>query len=447
MAGSLGGGSLGSISLGSGDDSLSTDTVEAVFSGSGTLTVGSPVLAFFYVPPSIVDDPIPTLAYTVYLRDSDLTRIGEIKFTELQLRLVFAGISKWAIQLPADDDIVADIGYGNGVIVQRNGKIILSGPIDRIEQEWSPNTNSIKISGSDDTILLQDRWASPVVTGPPYTSAAYDVRTGIASTIMRDYVNYNVGPGATVARQKSGLILNVIDPVIGGTITGRARFDNLLVFLQSLALSAGDLGFNIIQSSTSNQLIFNVYQPVNRTSGVIFSPRLGNLRGFNYSTQAAEANYVAVGGGGEGTARTFYEQGDSASITLLDRRIEQFVDRRDTTVTGELTQTAVKELASKGTTYSLSITPIDTESLSFGRDYNLGDKVTVVASVAKPGQTVPPSITIQDIVREINITVNYDSGEVIVPAIGTTESGRSSIASLFSRINKTVSRISNLERR
>lgn len=384
--------------------------------------------------------------YVIYLRDRDLTRLGELPFTTLDLRLLFSDVSRWTVAIPADIDIVGDIAYGQGIIVERDNQIILSGPIDHIDYEWSANANQFNLSGPDDTIYLNDRLAYPVPSGPPYTAAAYDVVTGIASTVLRSYVNRNAGAGAPLVRQRAGLVLETVDPLVGISVTGRARFDTLLSLLQSLALSGGDLGFRVVQSETALELIFQVYAPEDKTSGVVFSPQLGNLRAFRYSTSAAEANYVVVGGGGEGTARVFSEQGDAGSVELFDRRIEQFRDRRDTSVPAELDQTAQEELSNKAAKSSLGITPIDTEGLSFITDYRLGDRVTVVANGARRGKTVPPAVIIQDIVREIHILVNQE-GETIEPSIGTPESGKRDLFALFDRITRTEARVRNLERR
>lgn len=386
--------------------------------------------------------------YTVFLRDTDLTRLGEIdQYTQIELRLIHAGISSWIIDLPADLDIVQYIAYGRGIIIRRDDNIVISGPIDYIEHNWDANNNTFRIAGPDDTVYLQDKLALPVTNGPPYTSQAYDVRTGVASTIMRQYVDYNVGPNALAARRRLGLVLETPDPLIGAEVTGRARFDTLTTLLQSLAMAGGDLGFRVVQSETDPELIFQVFQPEDKTGEVIFSPDLQNLKAFRYVTQAAEANYFVTGGSGEGTARTFYEAGDANSIALLDRRIEQFRDRRDTSSIDELTQTTEEELAAKASKSSLSITPIDTDNLSFMDDYRLGDKVRVVANGAKRGSTIPPSVTIEDVIREIRLTVYQDRGEEILPSVGTPESGRADIFNILSRIDRIGTRTGNLERR
>jgi hypothetical protein len=383
--------------------------------------------------------------YTIYIRDSNLERLGEVnRYSRLDLHLCFADISFWALDVPADQDIVQHFQYGNGLIVIKDGVVVFSGPILHIELNWSNSENSYILAGVDDTQLLKNHLAYPVVTGPPYSAQAYDVRTGIASTIMRQYVDYNAGPSAQAARIETGLVLAAADPLVGTTVTGRARFDNLLDLIKSLALAAGDLGYRIIQNGS--QLEFQVYQPIDRTDTVIFSPKLGNLYSFGYSTDTPKANYIIAGGGGEGTARVFEENSDTDSVTTYGR-IEFFRDRRDTSVVAELQQTITEELQAQGAQTTLSISPIDSPSLQFLTHYGLGDRVTVVADSRQTGQTYPLPVIIRDVVREVNISLHPDTGETVTPSIGTANSGSKDILAIFSRLGALSVRTSRLERR
>src|SRR5690606_2488261 len=107
------------------------------------------------------------------------------------------------------------------------------------------------------------------------------------------------------------------DKGLGKNITGRARFQNLLEFLSSLALSGGGLGFRVVQ--VGNNLEFQVYQPSNKTKSAFFSPLLGNLSSFEYSNDNPEANLVIIGGSGEGKDRIIMWKGDNESVTKYGR--------------------------------------------------------------------------------------------------------------------------------
>lgn len=374
------------------------------------------------------------MTYKIYVRDKSLTLIGEIDdFKSLNLVCRFNGVGTWLIDLPADSDMALALTQPQaGIIVVRDGLTLLSGPRLKPYRKWNKDENILTVSGVCDNVWLQRRLALPVVTGPPYSGSEYDVRSGVAETVMRQYVDYNAGPNANTERQVTGLTL-AADGAIGSSITGRARFNVLLEFLQSLAIAGGDLGFKIAQAGSG--LEFQVYQPTDKTATAVFSAGLGNLEGFEYSEEDAELNYVYCGGGGEGTSRTFAEKGDSTSI-IDDGRIEFFKDQRNTTDPTELTQAIDEELAQKAEKTSLGISPIDTQAVSFMTDYQLGDKVTVIVD----------DTSIQDVVREVSISITNE-GEVIKPLIGVPGSIRPEVSNVFRQLRELKARINNLERR
>jgi hypothetical protein len=372
--------------------------------------------------------------YKLYVRDSELNRIVEIdNFNSLDMVLRFNTPSTWVLDLPTDSIAARELSKPNhGINVTHDGETLLSGNVSNPNRKWDSSQDTTTVSGYDDTAWLQKRLAYPVPSGPPYTSAAYDVRTGVAETVIHEFVDYNAGLKALPERQVPKLVLGT-NLGRGNTVTGRARFHSLIERVRALALVGGGLGFRIKQ--VGRKLEFQTYQPTDKTKEVIFSPLLGNLRAFEYSRENAETNYVIVGGGGQGTARTIIERGDSNSITKYGRH-ESFLDQRNTTETNELEQAIDEELEQKAEKYSLSISPIDTESMNFGRDYNLGDKVSVV---------LDESTVIRDVVREIKISITPD-GETILPSIGTPESISKSILGVFDQVKKLGKRIGNLER-
>lgn len=221
---------------------------------------------------------------------------------------------------------------------------------------------------------------------------------------MRQYVDANVGPSAKTDRQ---LLTLAADPLVGGTVTGRARFVPLLELLQALALVSGnDLGFRVVQVGTDLQ--FQVYTPADKTGRDVFSKALGNLREVEYVIDATElATYVYAGGVGEGTARTFDEFPDPPAIVTWGRQ-ERFLDAREAANATELRQAITAHLAERAERTELRLAPVDTDALAFLTDYALGDKVRVVFDGA----------VIDDVVREVTLKLTRD-GEEVLPAIGT----------------------------
>ncbi len=374
------------------------------------------------------------MAWTVFARHPLLLRHGEVDYGSLELVSRFNAVGSWVMTLDGRSPLVQQMtlpGWGIEV-VNDDGLTVLSGPVDKVARERDERSNMLTFFGSDDNTYLVERYVhpEPATAAPPYNTNEHDVRTGKCSTVLRAYVNANLGPGALGPRKVTGLGLDP-DPLAGSTITGRGRWQNMLEFLQGLALEGGGLGFRVKQ--VSNALKFQVYGPVDRSATVQFSVDKGNLASYSYSTARSSANYVYVGGGGEGTARTIQEGQDSAEIVQW-RRIEMFADRRDTTDAGELTQEIAKQLEEgKGET-AVKVIPIDLPGSSYLVDYDLGD--TVSAQVDG---------TVTDVIREVKVTLTPDGPQRVEPSIGTP--GYRDVLKLFRALQKLNGRVTNLERR
>lgn len=376
--------------------------------------------------------------YQIYVRDSELNRVAPVEgFKSLDLVSRFNGVGAFELNLPTNTEAAQELlKPKSGIVVVKNGYNIFSGPVASRKRTWNSSTDTMLIRGFDDNVHLNRRLVYPEKNGN-FSLQDYDVLTGKAGSIIRLYVDVNMGPSALPERRVQKLIFEV-DKGIGEVVTGRGRFHNLLEFCQSLALAGGDIGFKIIQEG--GNLIFKHYVPTDKTKSVIFSPLYGNLVAFEYSKDDPETNYSIVGGSGEGAERLLLQKGDSPSISEYGR-IETFIDRRDTLETDELNQALDEELASKVVKTGLSITPIDTENSTFGTDYMLGDKVSVILN--NPDEKANEPEVIQDVIREVKISITQN-GASVSPIIGTPDSLKSNTLGFFNKVNK---RVSNLERR
>ncbi|MBT2723044.1 siphovirus ReqiPepy6 Gp37-like family protein [Bacillus sp. ISL-46] len=403
--------------------------------------------------------------YEIYVRDASFKRIGEITdFSMLDIIPRFNAVGSFALDLPTDCMASKElIKPKYGIIVKKDGKSIFSGNVTSRKRAFNSSNDTMTFGGVDDMAFLAARLAYPVPSAD-FSLADYDVRTGKAETIMKQYVDVNAGTNAPIVSRKICSIET--DKGLGNTVTGRARFHTLLDLLTSIALSGGGLGFRVVQVDDSLQ--FQVYQPIDKTRSAFFSPLLGNLSSFEYSNDNPEANMVIVGGGGEGAARIIKYKQDNTSIVKFGR-FETFVDQRNTTDVAELYQSIDEELINKAEKNSFNFTPVDTPQLAFSRDYGLGDKVSIV--LTQPNEIVEqeailqfisatqmietqPEITrkfqakldvIQDIVREVKISITPD-GDYISPVVGTEDSNTNAIAGIFDKMKKMTKRLSNLER-
>jgi hypothetical protein len=336
--------------------------------------------------------------YTVYLRDANRNRIAQIDdFDDLEVVLRYNDVSSWVLEVPAGGDASTFLTAQPvaGIAIYRDDTLLLSGPVKRRERRWDEKSDSIVISGVDDTAWLGSRLALQPALGGGYYEE-YATITGPAETVMRQFVDQNGGASSATNRLVPGLTSGT-DYAKGATVTGRSRFGNLLEIEQYLGMLSG-LGFWVYQSGTS--LVFDVYQPVDRRTTVRFSPELGNLGAYEWTEGAPEVNYVYVAGQGEGTARLVIERQDSTSIAAFGR-YEQFRDARDVATTSELEQRGDELITDKGSTSTLAITPIDSGLTAYGRDYRLGDIVTVTVD----------DVDVVDRVREVHIRLRGDSGE------------------------------------
>lgn len=370
--------------------------------------------------------------YDIWVRDEANQLVGLVPgFSEsedpagsLETVLRFNEVSSWVLNTYAGSPAMNALTWRGGIDVVKDGNVILSGPVGKIHRKLSDGR--MVISGPDDLGLLSRRLTVPVVSGPPYTGATQDVRTGAAETIIKQYVNFNAGPSATAARRIDGLTI-AGSTGLGTTITGRARFNNLLEFVTGLAVQGGGLGIKI------QNMIFDVYQPSDKTGEIVFSYEMGSLSDFAYDLATPKANWVICGGGGTGTSRSFYEEGDSESVVKFGR-YEVFKDQRQTTVTSELTQAVREELDGGADVWSFAVETVSLPEMSFFDDYYLGDRVTAVVD----------GVEISSLIQEVKIKVDR-LGERIYPVVKSGGMRGGLLTSQYDKMREIRRRVENLE--
>lgn len=360
----------------------------------------------------------------VEVRDSSLARVGQILPTDLvgfTAVLRFCKVGTWEIPLHATNAMADALrAPGAGIIVTGPNGVLFSGPTTGATKSQTQENplGEWLIKGVTDEVVLGERLAYPTPSTADVAAQvdAYDTRTGVASTIMLGYVNANIGPSAPTARKIAALSL-AADPAVGSTITGNARFQTLGGLLTSLATIDG-LGFGIKQVASALQ--FSVFQPTDRSAYIRMDVDNNMLSKSEYTYQAPEATRVIVAGQGDGADRTLLERSSTTSTTAetaWGRRIEVFKDSRNTSVTAELQQAGDEILTDKGKTLeAISVSPSDDTTMAYGVDWDLGDKVSVVAGTT----------TIALIVTEVGIKISDDGvrigATVGEPAVADDES-------------------------
>lgn len=380
----------------------------------------------------------------VEVRNAQLQRVGQIPeryLVGLSLVPRFNKIGAWSITLPADLPMAYHLRQpGAGIIVTGTSGVILSGDMKSAKSNKTADdpTGVWEISGVSDDGVLGHRIAYPTPTTDDLTMQGdYDIRTGPAETVIKGFVDANMGPSAPLSRQIPGLAVEA-DQGRGTTLTGRGRYETIGSIVDSLALNSG-LGFTVAQDG--NGLEFRVYEPVDRSASIRMDIDNNRLTKSEYSYTAPEATRVIVAGQGSGADRLLIERTSTDSLeaeTAWGHRIEVFKDQRNTAETVELQQAGDEILAEKGITLqSVSVTPSDDQSMNYPEDWGLGDLVSVVVE----------DTTITKVVTEVAILVTED-GVKIGATVGdpVVAAGNDVEAQVISTQSNQETRISNLER-
>ncbi|MGP3686248.1 siphovirus ReqiPepy6 Gp37-like family protein [Streptomyces sp. IBSNAI002] len=331
----------------------------------------------------------------VEVRDKTLTRVGAIPADLLTMDAedVHNNVGTWKLSINAEHPLASILSTpGAGIIVTGPADVLFSGPVTKTESAATATDplGTLKVEGVDDTIILSDMlaWPDPSNGNAASQNFAYDERGGPAETLMHAYVNANCGPSAPANRRRSGLVMGV-DGARGPVVTKAARFQQLGELCKELAEPAG-LGFRVVQRGES--LVFETHAVQDRTKEARLGVVNNTLAGQRVSTSTPLKTRVIVGGDGDGSNRLFVgvDSPDSiASESDWGRRIETFIDERSSTDTAELTQKGTEALADGGKTVTAAqAVPMEDSALDFGRDWFLGDRVSVIVGASEMAAVV-----------------------------------------------------------
>jgi len=379
---------------------------------------------------------------TVEIRDAALNRVGLLVGPELVGATFvsrFNNVGSWTVKIPngfPNADLLRTPGYG--LIVTGPQGVIISGPTlsAQLDQGTEDPQGVWVISGADDSLILEERLAYPDPAEPDVAAQtkAHDERTGFAETVIKEYVDANIGPSAPVERQVPALTIE-LDLGRGDNVFASARFDKLQELSYSLA-APSNIGYTVKQ--IDQDLEFQVYEPLDRTADVRMDIANNQLTRTEYSYSSPKLTRAIVGGAGEAVERIFLEATTTDSVfaeNVWGRRIENFIDNRGSEDTDELNQSALESLTENGTTIvNISVTPTDDANMRYGFDWNLGDKVTVVVD----------TIEAQAVVTEVGISIQTD-GVRVGATVGSTQA-LDFESKLVRKANLSDQRISNLER-
>lgn len=372
--------------------------------------------------------------WRVFTRDSDRQLTGQIDVAqELRWTPVLCRGATWSLSLPPGPQ-AALLPPGAGIVAYGpdSDRPSFSGPVTTLGRASATDGQLVTFSGIDDTARLAERivWPDPDNVWAAQ-SAAYWTALGVPSeTVLKALVQANAGSLALLTRQLGGLVV-ASNMGRGAPVSVSLRFDNLLDALQG---AAGGLGFQVVQDGL--ELVFDVYEPRDLHAVARFSAALGNLQSYEYALTAPQANVALVAAQGEGAARELLEV--AGEVGPFGDRVERFVDRRDTSDDGTLEQAGLDDLATGATQAALTMGPVDSQGLRFGRDYNLGDVVTV---------ELGEGVAVVDVIRQVEVIVTA-AAVTSTPTIGGPNASDGSSSAQLVRIVKQLStRLRALEAR
>lgn len=380
----------------------------------------------------------------VEVRDQNLQRLGTIKPEHRRLRGTprFRGVGTWSLELPTEHDLAGELRQpGAGILVTGPDDVWWSGPVTEpaLEAGTRDPRGTLRVGGVTDDVVLADALAWPQPSNPNVStqSVAHDDRWGAAEGVMRAYVNANIGPGAPAARRGHLASFLTLAPNQGRgrIVEAQPRFQNLAELLGQIGTLAG-LGFRVVQRGSV--LVFEIVEPTDRTRLVRLDVRNGGLSSQNVATAPPTVTRVIVAGQGQGEERTLLSRTSADAIaaeTAWGRIVERFKDQRQTNDTASLEQAGDEDLADGGfTATNVSVVPGTESDLEFGKDWNLGDPITVVVEGQETTSTVTEATVLAD---AKGLRIGMGIGDV---------AGFNITAALEGRVDDTARRVSALER-
>ncbi|ODA69507.1 siphovirus ReqiPepy6 Gp37-like family protein [Streptomyces sp. AVP053U2] len=370
------------------------------------------------------------MSIQLLVTDRDLNVLGDPieGWTKLACDRNHNAPASGSVQVPAWPEVMALLQPGNRMVVVRDGGIWCAGPMEEpqdyvwdLEANAEPGTVTCRFSDDLARVAGYLTYPDPTVDFESQTTTSdvkWTRKSVNAELIIRALVDENCGPASLAARRIEQLVLDDVAGV-GSTRSLTTRFEPLLDACRTAA-AWNKLGFRTRQDG--DQIKFGVYAPVDRTDTARFSVGLGNVRRVAFTMGAPTATSELVMGGNDPSQQV--ASGDPpnervyvevTSGTAADwYRVEKLVEKSgtDDDSDGELTQAGQLGLGSDNPQASLSTVTVDTEDLQAGRDYDLGDLVSVV---------LPTGLEIADVVQTIRLEAEPDTGEVVTSVIGNSD--------------------------
>lgn len=356
------------------------------------------------------------MAVTLLVTDRNLNVVGDpiVDWTSVDATARYNAVGSGQFVIPAYGSVRDQIRASHRVVVVRDRRVFLAGPIERKLLERSDDgensgIGTLTVTFGDDLAWVAGRVAypNPAVT-PEEQLVDQWTYSGNAELAMYALVNANAGPGALVPRRVPRMVM-AAPTGIGGTVNVSTRLEPVADVLRRVALAGGGLGFRTKQ--VGNQIVFEVYQPQDKSGEVRFGFNLGNLRYLAYEEVAPTASTAIVGGQGEGADRYLIERGNATSEAEWGRT-ETLVSRPGSSPLADLEADAAEALAETGASARLQTSAWDTDTQRYPDHYDLGTRVSVAVGRGEE---------VSELVRLVHLQAWATADELVSAMVGTQE--------------------------
>ena len=347
------------------------------------------------------------------------------KVKEIRYSRVLSGIGKIAITFPSNTPFAPAFILDNFIEVYRTDPItedlvkeetflirIIERMIDDGE-EW------IVIGGMSLNHLLTRRVVDP--DDDPLVAGGYTTKAGLADQVISQYVNEQIGPGASVSRRIPNLTINPPSNV-GTPLGARLQHEKLYNEVRRMALQ-GNVDINI-ERTLGNSMIFSA-APIGIDRSYTtnypgspwlgFSIKRGNAEYFEYSLDRAEdLNFCyALGPGNVGDRIVLKVPGQGVSDSPFNR--SEFVQDARNIEKGDalgLLSEAQGGLVEKRYKEVYTFNPlIGVPGSTYHLDWDLGDRVSGILDSEIVAQEI-----IDFRITEIDITISEGTETISVTA-------------------------------
>lgn len=373
----------------------------------------------------------------VWARDGDLYRAGTLKALAGRVLLKRTGVGGFRLEVDASTSAARAFSPGWGVIVQEDDQFLFSGPVTKIRREFTGGSHLLVLEGETDAHQLRDRdvYPDPSQDSATQTTVSHWTRTDIpGETIVADLVNSSVGASALSFRRFLPL-QPYVSQGRGSLASISARWTKVLAEVQAVANTTG-LVVDVGQTNPAvPALELLVRTPADLSRVVRFTPEKG-LGDYWVEMEEPTTTVVTVGGGGQGTARSTW--GLQVNEPWGGRRKEEFLDRRDTTDVGAYRRTAEEHGQETAEKAAAGFTITETARYRLGRDFLLGDVVSVYADEGEGAHITTGPVT--------SASLEWDGhGRKVELKVGENVAGSSEAPIGLERARKLERRLSRME--